>query len=62
MHATISEYLIKARQGDAARAGERDRILVEARRIRLTGRRPSRPVGDASRWRIPRFVRALLAD
>jgi len=62
MHATISEYLIKARQGDAARAGQRDRMLVEARRIRVAGRRPARPAGRRSRRQLPRFVRALIAD
>jgi len=38
MHSTISEYIMKARQDDAARAGERDRMLLEARRVRMTGR------------------------
>ncbi len=28
---TIHEYLTKARQDDARRAGERDRLLLEAR-------------------------------
>ena len=28
---TIHEYLMKARQDDARRAGERDRLLLEAR-------------------------------
>lgn len=28
---TIHEYLMKARQDDAPRAGERDRLLLEAR-------------------------------
>jgi hypothetical protein len=62
MHATISEYLIKARQGDAARAGQRDRMLVEARRIRVAGRRPAGPAGGRSRWQLLRFVRAVIAD
>jgi hypothetical protein len=34
MHSTISEYVIKAREGDARRAGERDRLLLEVRRTR----------------------------
>lgn len=38
MHSTISEYIMKARQDDAARAGERDRRLVEARRVRILRR------------------------
>jgi hypothetical protein len=29
---TIHEYLMQARQDDARRAGERDRLLLEARR------------------------------
>jgi hypothetical protein len=32
---TIHEYLMKARQDDAQRAGERDRLLLEARRARM---------------------------
>ncbi len=31
---TIHEYLMKAIQDDARRAGERDRLLLEARRAR----------------------------
>jgi hypothetical protein len=31
---TIHEYLTKARQDDARRAGERDRLLLEARQAR----------------------------
>jgi hypothetical protein len=53
MQSTISEYLIKARQGDAARAGERDRFLLEARRIRATGRRRARPRGTFAAYRAP---------
>jgi hypothetical protein len=47
MHSTISGHLMKARQDDAARAGERDRVLVEARRIRRTGRPHARWTGPA---------------
>ena len=28
MHPTISQYLMKVRQDDAVRAGERDRVLL----------------------------------
>ena len=44
MHSTISEYVIKAREGDARRAGERDRLLLEARRARTTVHRRPSPV------------------
>jgi hypothetical protein len=54
MHSTISEYIIKAREGDARRAGERDRLLLEVRRARMTmRRRPSLAVRVAhlvARW------------
>ena len=43
---TIHQYLIKARQDDARRAGERDRLLLEARRARRAYRQ--RP--DPARW------------
>jgi hypothetical protein len=45
---TIHQYLMKARQDDAQRAGERDRLLLEARRAskarrqRHRSRRPAR--------------------
>lgn len=35
---TIHEFLVKARQDDARRAGERDRLLLEARRARMPRR------------------------
>jgi hypothetical protein len=35
---SIHEYLMKACQDDALRAGERDRQLLEARRARKAGR------------------------
>lgn len=44
MHSTISEYVIKAREGDARRAGERDRLLLEVRRTRMTMHRRPSPV------------------
>jgi hypothetical protein len=36
---TIHQYLMQACKDDARRAGERDRVLLEARRVGLT-RRP----------------------
>jgi hypothetical protein len=39
---TIHQYLMSAIQDDAQRAGERDRLHLEARRARRT-RRPRRP-------------------
>ena len=44
---TIHEYLVKAVQDDARRAGERDRLLLEARRARRARRQhlfPAAPV------------------
>jgi hypothetical protein len=35
---TIHEYLSKAVQDDAQRAGERDRLILEARRARISRR------------------------
>jgi hypothetical protein len=58
MHSTISRYLMQARQDDAARAGERDRVLLEARRLRLAGRLHARPAGLARR--LPRRLVRLL--
>jgi hypothetical protein len=43
MQSTISEYVIKAREADARRAGERDRLLLEVRRTRMTMRRRPSP-------------------
>ena len=44
---TISEYLMKAVQDDARRAGERDRLLLEARRARRARRRRRVPAVPA---------------
>jgi hypothetical protein len=57
MHPTISEYLMKARQDDALRAGERDRALLEARRVRMTGHPLHRHAGLVRRLRrlLPRI-------
>ena len=46
---TIYEYLMKAVQDDARRAGERDRLLLEARRARKARRRRLVPAAPARR-------------
>ena len=45
---SIHEYLMKARQDDAVRAGERDRQLLEARRARRAGRHHPEPAAPAA--------------
>ena len=45
---TIHQYLMRAIQDDAQRAGERDRLLLEARRARKT-RRPRPDPGVPAR-------------
>ena len=40
---SIHEYLMKACQDDAVRAGERDRQLLEAQRARMDGRHRPEP-------------------
>jgi hypothetical protein len=45
---SIHEYLLKARQDDAVRAGERDRQLLEARRARMAGRHRPEPAAPAA--------------
>ena len=45
---TIHQYLMKASQDDAKRAGERDRLLLEVRRARITHQR-ARPAAPARR-------------
>lgn len=45
---TIHQYLMRAIQDDAERAGERDRVLLEARRARKT-RRPRPDPGALAR-------------
>ena len=62
---TIHQYLLKARQDDARRAGERDRLLLEARRARRAHRRrpdPAAPAGWLARLlfrRVPAAPRSL---
>ena len=46
---TIYEYLMKAVQDDARRAGERDRLLLEARRARRARRQRLLPAAPARR-------------
>ena len=46
---TIHEYLMKAVQDDARRAGERDRLLLEARRARNARRQRLLPASPARR-------------
>jgi hypothetical protein len=45
---SIHEYLRKASQDDAVRAGERDRQLLEARRARKAGRHHPEPAGPTA--------------
>jgi hypothetical protein len=46
---TIYEYLMKAVQDDARRAGERDRLLLEVRRARRARRQRLVPAAPARR-------------
>jgi hypothetical protein len=43
----MSGYIMKARQDDAVRSGERDRRLLEARRARMTRHPHGRRAGPA---------------
>jgi hypothetical protein len=45
---SIHEYLMKARQEDAVRAGERYRQLLEAQRARRAGRHHPEPAAPAA--------------
>ena len=44
----MHEYLMKACQDDALRAGERDRQLLEARRVRKAGRNHQEPAAPVA--------------
>jgi len=44
----IHGYLLKARQDDAVRAGERDRQLLEARRAHMASRQHPAPAAPAA--------------
>src|SRR5262249_40441758 len=54
---TMHEYLVKAVQDDARRAGERDRLLREARRARRARRRRLVPAAPARRRTETEWVR-----
>jgi hypothetical protein len=41
-------YLLRARQDDAVRAGDRDRQLLEARRARMASRQHPEPAAPAA--------------
>ena len=51
----IHQYVSKAVQDDAHRAGERDRLLLEARRVRVAGRERVVPAA-----RVRRMAQLLL--
>ena len=54
----IQEYRRKAVQDNARRAGERDRVIREARRARIAGRQHAGPAALASRLARILFRRA----
>jgi hypothetical protein len=54
----IHDGLRKAVQDDARRAGERDRVLLEARRARISARQHAGPAALASRLARILFRRA----
>jgi hypothetical protein len=59
---SIHEYLMKAVQDDAVRAGERDRKILEARRARMAGRHrpePAAPVAIAPAAPVRRLARLM---
>lgn len=45
----IHQYVSKAVQDDAQRAGERDRVLLEARRVRMARRERTVPAAPVRR-------------
>ena len=51
---TIHQYLMRANKDDARRVGERDRVLLEARRLGLT-----RPPGAGLAALVTRGARLL---
>ena len=55
---TIHEYLMQAVQDDGRRAGERDRVLLEAQRARIARRQQAGPATPASRLARILFRRA----
>jgi len=60
---SIREYLLTACRDDARRAGERNRLLLEARRARRASRHRPEPTAPASaapvRW-LARLISAAL--
>ena len=58
---TFHEYLAKARQADAQRAGERDRLLLAARQARSARRHRTGPAARARRLARLMFRRAPTA-
>ncbi|HTZ28585.1 MAG TPA: hypothetical protein VMC83_31590 [Streptosporangiaceae bacterium] len=61
---SIRDYLVRACQDDALRAGERDRQLLEARRARTAGRHHHDPAVPAAAVapvaRVSRLARLML--
>ena len=54
---SIHKYLLKARQDETVRAGERDRQLLEARRARMARREHPEPAAPAAQ--LMRLARLL---
>ena len=58
---SIHEYLMHTCQDDARRAGERDRLLLEARRARPPRRERAGPIAPAKRMAALLLHRATVA-
>ena len=58
----IHEYLLKARQDDAVRAGERDRQLLDTRRAGMARRQRPDPAAPAAATAPVRRLARLLPD
>jgi hypothetical protein len=56
---SIHEYLMKACQDDALRAGERDRQLLEARRARKASRNHQERAAPAAVVQVRRLARLM---
>ena len=56
---SIHEYLLKASQDDAVRAGERDRQFLEARRARMARQHPEPAAPAAGVAPLRRLARLL---
>jgi len=62
---TIHKFLMNSVQEDARRAGERDRLVLEARRALMAGRPrpdPAAPAGRLARLRFRRAASRRAAD